>query len=102
MRAKSDPLSTVAPGSSNNREKTIPQPWLKILRAVWLLAAIAALLVLGLSVPGYLQMGFQGAVSDRSVEAPVSIVSVMTLVNVSLSFLTAVLCLTLAGLLFWR
>jgi hypothetical protein len=102
MRPKSNRPSTVASGSSSYGENTIRQPWLNILRAAWLVTALAALLVLGLSVPGYLQMGIQGVASDRLAEVPISIVRVINLVSVFPSFLTVLLCLTLAGLLFWR
>jgi cytochrome bd-type quinol oxidase subunit 2 len=102
MRPEGDPLSAVASGSSNHAEKTIRQPWLNIFRAAWLVAALAALLVLGLSVPGYIQAGLQGASPDGLTGAPVSIVSAIKVASVLISFLLPLLCLALAGLLFWR
>src|SRR5262245_50815624 len=86
MRAKNNLPSTVASDSSNQGEKTIPRPWLRILRAAWLVTALAAWLVFGLSIVVVIRK-LQG-VGD-------------TVIGL-ISILTTLLCLVLAGLLFWR
>lgn len=77
-----------------NNKGEINQPWVNIIRGVWLVSALAALAVLVASVPGY--------VLQISTEISNSASVVFTvLIGVPL-ILSPLLCLALAGLLFWR
>jgi len=78
---------------------------LLLVRAAWVLVATLALGLFAASVPGYVshvtelgQANWMGA----PVEAPAGLVFVLDLLGVLASITTAVLCLTLAAVLFWR
>jgi hypothetical protein len=78
--------------------------WLLLARAVWVTIATLALLLFAASVPGYvfnvLNPGQAGWM--RAVEAPAGVVSAVDILGVVASISAALLCLTLATVLFWR
>ena len=78
--------------------------WLLLARAVWVIIATLALSLFIASVPGYvfnvLNLGQAGWI--RAVEAPAGLVFVVDLLDVLISITSALVCLTLASVLFWR
>jgi len=79
--------------------------WLLLARAAWVVIAVLALGIFIASIPGYVsnvltlgQADWMGA----PVEAPAGVVFVLDLVSVLASIAVALLCLTLAAVLFWR
>ncbi len=78
--------------------------WLLLAHAVWVIIATLALSLFIASVPGYvfnvLNLGQAGWM--RAVEAPAGLVFVVDLLDVLISITSALLCLTLASVLFWR
>jgi hypothetical protein len=66
------------------------------------ITALLALLVLLASIPGYLLVASQGRLAGRAVEAPAGLVRALDLAGVLSSFTSALVCVALAGLLFWR
>ena len=94
-------MSTHASGSAT----TLRGRWLLLARAAWVIVATLALGVFFASVPGYIssvlelgQAGWMGA----NVEAPAALVLVLNLLGVLASITTALVCLILALVLFWR
>jgi hypothetical protein len=69
---------------------------------VWVVTAIFALGVLVASIPGYVWAASRGIFIGRAVEAPAGLVHVLDLAGALASFAAALVCLILAGLLFWR
>jgi hypothetical protein len=76
--------------------------WLGVARAAWAVAAILALGVLLTSIPGYGLAASQGYWAGRPVEAPAGFVHALDLAGALASFASALVCLVLSGLLFWR
>ncbi len=78
---------------------------LLVVRAAWVLVAALALGLFFASVPAYVFRVFELGQADWMrvpVEAPAGVVFVLDLLGVLASVTTAVLCLTLATVLFWR
>jgi hypothetical protein len=76
-----------------------------LVRAAWALVATLALGLFVASVPGYVSSVIELGQADwmeAPVEAPTGVVFVFDLLGVLASITTAVLCLTLAAVLFWR
>ena len=84
---------------------TLRGRWLLLTRAAWVTIATIAISLFVASIPGYISNVLELDQADRlgsTVEAPAGLVFVLDLLGV-LAFITSVLvCLTLAGLLFWR
>ena len=78
--------------------------WLLLARAVWVIIATLALSLFLASVPGYafnvLNLGQAGWM--RAVEAPAAVVFVLDLLGALASITSALVCLTLASVRFWR
>ena len=73
--------------------------WLLFARAAWVIIATLALGLFVASIPGYVvELGWAGP----SVEAPAGVVFALDLVGVLASTSAALVCLTVAGVLFWR
>jgi len=84
---------------------TLRGRWLLLARAAWVIIATLALGLFLASIPGYVsnvltlgQADWMGA----SVEAPSELVFVLDLLGVLASIAAALVCLTLAVVLFWR
>jgi hypothetical protein len=79
--------------------------WLVIARAAWVVIATLALLLFVASTPGYissvLSLGQADWIGAR-VEAPASLVFVVELLDVLVSITSAVVCFSLASVLFLR
>jgi hypothetical protein len=73
-------------------------------RAAWVLLAVLALGIFIASIPNYvfnvLNLGQAGWM--RAIEAPTGVIFVLDLVGVLASITAALVCLTLASVLFWR
>src|SRR5215217_7818784 len=84
---------------------TLRGRWLLIARAAWVIIAVLALCIFIASIPGYvsnlLTLG-QADWMDAPVEAPAGLVFVRDLVAVLGSIASALVCLALACVLFWR
>ena len=84
---------------------TLRRRWLVITRAAWVIFATLALGLFLASIPGcvsnVLTLG-QADLMGASVEAPAGMVFVLDLLAVLASITSALLCLTLAGVLFWQ
>ncbi len=84
---------------------TLRGRWLVIARAAWVFIATLALGLFVASIPSYvsnvLALG-QAEWMGAPVEAPAGLVFVLDLIGVLASIAAALLCLTLAGVLFWR
>jgi hypothetical protein len=76
--------------------------WLGLVQPVWLATAILALGVVVASIPGYARVASGGDWVGRVVEAPVGVVHVLDVAGALASFASALVCLSLAWLLFWR
>ena len=79
--------------------------WLVVVRATWVGIATLAIGVFVASIPGYvsgiLQLG-QANWMGAPVEAPAALVLILDLLGVLASITTALVCLVLALVLFWR
>jgi hypothetical protein len=84
---------------------TLRGRWLILVRATWIIIAVLAFGLFVASIPGYvssvLKIG-QASWMGTPVEAPIGVVFALDLVGVLASITAALLCLTLAGVLFWR
>jgi hypothetical protein len=84
---------------------TLRGRWVVIARAGWVIIAILALGLFVASIPGYvssvLSLG-QNPSMGAPVDAPAGVVHALDLVGVLASIAAALLCMTLACLLFWR
>ncbi len=84
---------------------TLHGRWLVIARAAWVIVATLALVLFVASIPGYvsniLKLG-QADWMGAPVEAPAGVVFALDLLGVLASITAALVCLTLAGVLFWR
>ena len=91
--------------SASPSATTLRGRWLIIVQAAWVFIATLALGLFVVSIPSYVsnvltlgQVEWIGA----PVEAPAGLVFVLDLIGVLASIAAALLCLTLAGVLFWR
>ena len=76
--------------------------WLLLARAVWIIVATLALLLLVASIPAYVLTLGKAAWFGAPVEAPAGVVFVLDLLGVVASITAALVSLSLAGVLFWR
>ena len=79
--------------------------WLVIARAAWVVIATLALLLFVASTSGYISNVLNLSQADwigARVEAPAGLVFVVELLGVLVSITSALVCLTLASVLFWR
>jgi hypothetical protein len=84
---------------------TLHGRWLGIARAVWVVIAVLALGIFIASIPGYVSNVLTLGQADwlgAPVEAPAGVVFVLDLLGVLASITAVLVCLTLAGMLFWR
>jgi hypothetical protein len=81
---------------------TLRGRWLVIARVAWVVIATLALGLFVASIPAYVLTLGKTAWFGASVEAPAKVVFVLDLLGVLSSITTALLCLTLAFVLFWR
>lgn len=95
---------TAATRSDHQRGADTPLPsrWLVLTRAVWVVTAILALAALLASIPGYVLVASQGDFAGRVVAAPVELVRILDLAGVLASFTSALVCIALGALLYWR
>src|SRR5215212_11873286 len=91
--------------TSPPRTTTLHGRWLVIARAAWVIVAALALGLFITSIPAYvsnvLNLGQADWIGAR-VEAPAGVVFVVELLGVLISITSALVCLTLASVLFWR
>jgi hypothetical protein len=91
--------------SASPSATTLRGRWLLIARAVWVFIVTLALLLFVASIPGYisnvLNLGQADWLGSR-VEAPAGLVFVVELLGVLISITSALVCLTLASVLFLR
>jgi hypothetical protein len=84
---------------------TLRGRWLVITRAAWVIIATLALGLFLASIPAYVSTVFnfgQAAWMGAPVEAPAGVIFVLDLLGVLGSITSALVCLTLAFVLFWR
>ena len=91
-------ISDSAPSSTTS----LRGRWLLLARAVWIIIATLALLLLVASIPGYVLTLGKAAWFGAPVEAPAGVVFVLDLLGVVASITAALVSLSLAGVLFWR
>jgi hypothetical protein len=84
---------------------TLHGRWLVIARAAWVIIATLALGLFVASIPGYVSNVLTFGQADwmgAPVEAPAGLIFVLDLVGVLASITAALVCLSLAAVLFWR
>jgi uncharacterized membrane protein len=84
---------------------TLRGRWLILVRATWIIIAVLAFGLFVASIPGYVSSVLKIGQADwmgAPVEAPAGVVFALDLLGVLASITAALLCLTLAGVLFWR
>src|ERR687898_43466 len=84
---------------------TLRGRWLRLARAAWVIIATLALGLFLASIPAYVSNVFtlgQAAWMEAPVEAPAALVFVLDLLGVLASITAVLVCLILAGVLFWR
>ncbi len=81
---------------------TLRGRWLLLVRAAWVLIATLALGLFVASIPAYVLTLGKVARIGAPVEAPAGVIFVLDLVGVLASITAALVCLTLASVLFWR
>jgi hypothetical protein len=81
---------------------TLPGHWLVIARAAWVVVATLAVSLFVASIPAYVLTFGKAAWFGAPVEAPTGVVFALDLIGALASITAALLCLTLAGVLFWR
>src|ERR687890_1757616 len=94
-------MSTRAPISAT----TLRGHWLLFARAAWVTIATLELGLFVASIPGYASYALELGPADwmgSPVAAPAPLVSTLSLLGVLASITTALICLTLAVVLFWR
>jgi hypothetical protein len=91
-------ISDSAPSSTTS----LRGRWLLLARAVWIIVATLALLLLVASIPAYVLTLGKAAWFGAPVEAPAGVVFVLDLLGVVASITAALVSLSLAGVLFWR
>jgi hypothetical protein len=91
MRSRASPSDTTLRGR-----------WLLLARAAWIVIATLALGLFLASIPAYLLTLGKTAWFGAPVEAPAEVVFALNLLGGLASVTAALLCLSLAGVLFWR
>src|SRR5918993_375410 len=94
MSTRASPLATILRGR-----------WLRLARAAWIIIATLALGLFLASFPAYVSNVLTLGLADwmgAPVKAPVGLVFVLDLLGVLASIAAALVCLTLAVVLFWR
>jgi hypothetical protein len=92
-----------ARGPRATPETPLSGRWLGLARAAWAVSAVLALGVLLASVPDYLLVARHGEwAGGRAVAAPAGLVYALDLAGALASLASALVCVALAGLLFWR
>ena len=81
---------------------TLRGRWLVIVRAAWIIIATLALGLFVASIPAYVLTLGKTAWFGAPVEAPAGVVFVLDLLGALASITAALVCLTLAFVLFWR
>src|SRR5215211_4719365 len=84
---------------------TLRGRWLLLARGVWVTIATLALLLFAASIPAYVFNVLELGQAERiggPVEAPATLVFAVELLGVLASVTVVLVCLTLAGVLFWR
>jgi hypothetical protein len=81
---------------------TLRGRWLVIARAAWVVIATLALGLFVASIPAYVRTFGKAAWMGAPVEAPAGVAFALDLLGVVASITAALVCLTLAGVLFWR
>jgi hypothetical protein len=81
---------------------TLRGHWLVIARAAWVVIAALALILFVASIPAYVLTFGKAAWFGAPVEAPTGVVFALDLIGALASITAALLCLTLAGVLFWH
>jgi hypothetical protein len=100
---RTSPAAATRSDQQRSAEEASMSPrWLGLARAVWVGTAILALGVLVASIPGYVLVASRGDYAGRVVEASAGLVHVLDLAGALASFAAALVCLALAGLLYWR
>jgi hypothetical protein len=102
FRERASPGAAARSDQPRSANTPAPPRWLGLARVVWLGTALLALSVFIASIPGYVLVASRGDFSGRVVEAPVGPVHVLGLAGALASFTSGLVCLALAGLLFWR
>jgi hypothetical protein len=81
---------------------TLQGHWLLLARAAWVVVATLALGLFVASIPAYVLTLGESAWFGAPVEAPAGVVFVLDLLGALASITAALVCLSLAGVLFWR
>ena len=84
---------------------TLRGRWLLLARGMWVTIATLALLLFAASIPAYVFNVLELGQAERiggPVEAPATLVFAVELLGVLASVTVVLVCLTLAGVLFWR
>jgi hypothetical protein len=84
---------------------TLSGRWLLLVRAAWVVIAALTFGLFVASIPAYVYNVFELGPADwmgSPVEAPAALVFTLGLFGVLASIMTALICLTLAVVLFWR
>jgi hypothetical protein len=81
---------------------TLRGRWLVIARVAWVVIAVLAVGLFLASIPGYVLTLGETAWFGAPVEAPAGVVFVLDLFGALASITAALVCLSLAGVLFWR
>jgi hypothetical protein len=90
------------PRPSPPATSTLRGRWLLIARVAWVAVATLALGLFVASLPAYVLTLGETAWFGAPVEAPAGVVLVLDLFGALASVTAALVCLTLAGVLFWR
>ena len=88
--------------SASPSATTLRGRWLVIARMAWVIVAALALGLFVASIPAYVLTIGETAWFGAPVEAPAGVVFVLDLFGALASVTAALVCLTLAGVLFWR
>jgi hypothetical protein len=91
--------------ASTSATTTLRGRWLFLARAAWGVIAALTLGLFAASIPGYVFSVLELVQADwmgAPVEAPAAFVFVLDLLGVLASVTAALVCLTLAAVLFWR
>jgi hypothetical protein len=88
--------------SASPSATTLRGHWLFLARAAWVLIATLALGLFVASIPAYVLTLGKVARIGAPVEAPTGVIFVLDLLGVLASITAALVCLTLASVLFWR
>jgi hypothetical protein len=83
-------------------DTTLRGRWLVIAQAVWVVVATLALGLFVASIPAYVLTFGKAAWFEAPIEAPTGVVFALDLISVLASIAAALVCLSLASVLFWR